>query len=76
MSAGVPFRGPDHRNADAPLLAMTGMVFDDDRERCLAAGMDDVVAKPLSARDLQSPLAALHCPFAREEPEKPVSLVS
>ncbi len=43
--------------ADLPIIAMTANVMINDRERCLAAGMNDYIAKPIDPNQMVDTLA-------------------
>ena len=66
-----------------PIVALTASAIEGDREQCLAAGMDDYVAKPFTTEQMRAALAAWLKPAAlrgeahhkpeadKPEPEKP-----
>ena len=45
----------DHR---VPIVAMTANAMEGDREKCIAVGMDDYLAKPIRPKDLAAMVQA------------------
>ena len=48
-----------HIGIHLPIIGMTAPAMKGDRERCLEAGMDGYVAKPITARELAQAIAAV-----------------
>ncbi len=49
-------RASENRSAPIPIVAMTAHVTPEDKDRCLNAGMDDYLSKPLSLSKLKAML--------------------
>jgi len=69
LDATVAIRAHEqHTGAHVPIIAMTAHAMLGDRERCLMAGMDDYISKPISIADLRRVLAPIAAASPVESP--------
>lgn len=59
-----------HSLTRVPVIALTANAMEGDRERCIAAGMDDFVPKPFTGAQLQAVLAKWTGAASAQEPEQ------
>lgn len=53
----VKIREGEANNQGLPIIALTAHVFHDDKKRCLAAGMNGFLGKPIEYAELQASLS-------------------
>jgi signal transduction histidine kinase/CheY-like chemotaxis protein len=56
IEATRQIREKGYSKTDLPIIALTAHVFEEDRKRCIDAGMNDFLSKPLSLTQLSSVL--------------------
>ena len=58
LQATTQIRQEEAIGAHVPIVAMTASAMSEDRDRCLAAGMDDFVSKPVSYKAIEEMITA------------------
>ena len=58
LQATMQIRREEAAGARIPIVAMTASAMSEERDRCLAAGMDDFISKPVSYRVIEEMITA------------------
>jgi signal transduction histidine kinase/CheY-like chemotaxis protein len=58
LQATQQIRREEALGAHVPIVAMTASAMSEERDRCLAAGMDDFISKPVSSKVIEQMIAA------------------
>ena len=59
LEAARRIRAAEAGEARTPIVALTANAYAEDREACIAAGMDEILTKPLDPARLAETLAAV-----------------
>jgi CheY-like chemotaxis protein len=58
LGATAQIRREEAPGVHVPIVAMTASAMIEDRDRCLAAGMDDFISKPVSYKGIEQMISA------------------
>jgi signal transduction histidine kinase/CheY-like chemotaxis protein len=58
LQATMQIRREEAKGAHVPIVAMTASAMSEERDRCLAAGMDDFISKPVSYKVIEQTITA------------------
>jgi two-component system, sensor histidine kinase and response regulator len=58
LQATTQIRLEEAIGAHVPIIAMTASAMSEERDRCLAAGMDDFISKPVSYKGIEQMITA------------------
>jgi signal transduction histidine kinase/DNA-binding response OmpR family regulator len=58
LQATMQIRREEAKGAHVPIVAMTASAMSEERDRCLAAGMDDFISKPVSYKVIEQMITA------------------